>query len=139
VIALLLATADAALVLLGADGTLRLGHAPLHALAMGFFGGLLFAMATRVICGHGASGRADRYVWVLFWVLQGAVLLRLAASVWPPHSALLSAARRGHLVRGLDALVSAPSADPAPAAPRWAPRLTVPSFRPAIVRVVTPP
>jgi uncharacterized protein involved in response to NO len=93
VIALLLAAADAALVLLGTDGTLRLGHAPLHALTMGFLGGLLFAMATRVICGHGGIPvAADRYVWVLFWVLQGAVLLRLAASVWPPHSALLSAA-----------------------------------------------
>jgi uncharacterized protein involved in response to NO len=60
---------------------------------MGFLGGLLFAMATRVICGHGGIPVvADRYVWALFWVLQGAVLLRLAASVWPPHSALLSAA-----------------------------------------------
>lgn len=93
VIALLLATADAALVLLGADGTLRLGHAPLHALTMGFLGGLLFAMATRVICGHGGIPVvADRTVWALFWVLQAAVLLRLAASVWPAYSAGLSAA-----------------------------------------------
>ena len=93
VIALLLSTADAALVLLGADGALRLGLAPLHALTMGFLGGLLFAMATRVICGHGGIPVvADRYVWALFWVLQAAVLLRLAASVWPAHSAVLSAA-----------------------------------------------
>ena len=94
VIALLLATADAVLVLLLDGGaTVRLGYAPLHALTMGFLGGLLFAMATRVICGHGGIAVvADRYVWTLFWVLQAAVLLRLAASVWPPYSALLSAA-----------------------------------------------
>lgn len=93
VIALLLATADAALVLLGGDATLRLGVAPLHALTMGFLGGLLFAMATRVICGHGGIPVvADGYVWLLFWVLQVAVLLRVAALVWPPISAALSAA-----------------------------------------------
>jgi uncharacterized protein involved in response to NO len=93
VIALLLATADAALALLGGDTTLRLGLAPLHALTMGFLGGLLFAMATRVICGHGGIPVvADGYVWSLFWVLQVAVLLRVVASVWPPYSAALSAA-----------------------------------------------
>jgi uncharacterized protein involved in response to NO len=60
---------------------------------MGFLGGLLFAMATRVICGHGGIPVvADRAVWTLFWVLQAAVLLRVAASVWPPHAAALSTA-----------------------------------------------
>ena len=93
VIALLLATADAALALLGGDATVRLGLAPLHALTMGFLGGLLFAMATRVTCGHGGIPVvADGYVWSLFWVLQVAVLLRVVASVWPPHSAVLSTA-----------------------------------------------
>lgn len=93
VLAMLLATADAALVLLGGDLAPRLGLAPLHALTMGFLGGLLFAMATRVICGHGGIPVvADRWVWTLFWVLQAAVLLRIAASVWPSHSAALSAA-----------------------------------------------
>jgi uncharacterized protein involved in response to NO len=93
VLALLLATADAALVLLGGDVALRLGLAPLHALTMGFLGGLLFAMATRVIRGHGGIPVvADGYVWSLFWVLQLAVLLRVAASVWPTYSAALSAA-----------------------------------------------
>lgn len=93
VIALLLAAADAALVLLGGDAPVRLGLASLHALTMGFLGGLLFAMATRVTCGHGGVPVvADGYVWSLFWILQVAVLLRLAASVWPLHSALLSAA-----------------------------------------------
>lgn len=92
-IALLLAAADAALVLLDGDAAVRLGLAPMHALTMGFLGGLLFAMATRVTCGHGGIPvAADRYVWTLFWILQAAVLLRLAASVWPPHAAPLSAA-----------------------------------------------
>lgn len=93
VLALLLATADAALVLLEPGSGIRLGLAPLHALTMGFLGGLLFAMATRVICGHGGIAVvADRAVWTLFWVLQAAVLLRVAGSVWPPHAAALSAA-----------------------------------------------
>jgi uncharacterized protein involved in response to NO len=93
VVALLLATADAALVLLDGVAAVRLGLAPLHALTMGFLGGLLFAMATRVIRGHGGIAVvADGYVWALFWVLQVAVVLRLAASVWPAHSAVLSAA-----------------------------------------------
>jgi uncharacterized protein involved in response to NO len=93
VIALLLATADAALVLLDLGPGVRLGLAPLHALTMGFLGGLLFAMATRVICGHGGIPVvADRLVWSLFWVLQAAVLLRVAASASTARSAELSAA-----------------------------------------------
>lgn len=92
VLALLLATADAGLVLLGEHGV-RLGLAPLHALTMGFLGGLLFAMATRVICAHGGiPAVADDLVWTLFWGLQAATLLRLGASVWPAASATLSGA-----------------------------------------------
>lgn len=93
VIALLLATADALLVLLGVDAGARLGLAPLHALTMGFLGGLLFAMATRVICGHGGIPVvADRLAWSLFWILQVAVLLRVAASAGTAHASALSAA-----------------------------------------------
>ena len=94
VIALLLAVADALLLLLAnGDIQIRLGYAPLHALTMGFLGGLLFAMATRVICGHGGIPVvADRFVWALFWVLQAATLLRLVASMWPGYAAPLSAA-----------------------------------------------
>jgi uncharacterized protein involved in response to NO len=92
-LALLLAAADAALVLWTEAPALRLGLAPLHALTMGFLGGLLFAMATRVICGHGGLPVvADRVAWTLFWVLQAAVVLRLVASVWPAYAAALSAA-----------------------------------------------
>lgn len=56
---------------------------PLHALTMGFLGSVLIAMATRVSCGHGGRTlAADDLAWALFWVLQGAVLLRLVAVVW---------------------------------------------------------
>ena len=56
---------------------------PLHALTMGFLGSVLIAMATRVSCGHGGRTlAADDLAWALFWLLQGAVLLRLVAAVW---------------------------------------------------------
>jgi uncharacterized protein involved in response to NO len=61
-----------------------LGLAPLHALTMGYLGSTLLAMATRVTAGH--SGRplaADDIAWALFWILQIAVLLRLAGALWP--------------------------------------------------------
>ena len=91
-IALVLASADAiAVLVLDAPGT-RLGLAPLHALTMGFLGGLLYAMATRVISGHGGLPlTADAFVWRLFWLLQGATVLRLVASVLPTYAAALSA------------------------------------------------
>ena len=50
-------------------------------------------MATRVISGHGGIPLvADELVWRLFWALQLATLLRLAAAVWPAYGAILSAA-----------------------------------------------
>jgi uncharacterized protein involved in response to NO len=61
-----------------------LGLAPLHALTMGYLGATLFAMATRVASGH--SGRplaADNIAWVLYWVVQLAVLLRVVSALWP--------------------------------------------------------
>lgn len=64
------------------DGALTLGVAPLHAYTMGFLGSTLIAMATRVSCGQG--GRvlsADDFVWRLFWVLQAAVVARVAAGI----------------------------------------------------------
>lgn len=64
------------------------GQAPLHALTMGFLVSTLLAMATRVACGHsGRPLRLDAWGWQLFWVLQLAVLLRLAAAVWPASAA----------------------------------------------------
>ena len=63
-------------------GTGTLGLGALHALTMGCLASLMLAMVTRVSCGH--SGRAlvaDRIAWTLFWLLQAATLLRIAASV----------------------------------------------------------
>lgn len=63
-----------------------LGLAPTHAMTMGYLGATLFAMGTRVASGH--SGRtlaADNLAWALYWVLQGAVLLRVLAALRPPH------------------------------------------------------
>jgi uncharacterized protein involved in response to NO len=81
-IALLLAATDAGLRLaLGAGG---LGLAPLHALTLGMLGSLLFAMVTRVIRGHGGIALvADDLVWILFWLLQVATLLRIASPLIP--------------------------------------------------------
>ena len=74
-----------------ATGT-SLGHAPVHALALGFCGSLMIAMVSRVTFGH--SGRtlaADRFTWGLFVLLQAAVVLRVGASLWP-HPALMALA-----------------------------------------------
>lgn len=63
-------------------GTPVLGLGALHALTMGCLGSLMLAMVTRVSCGH--SGRtlvADDFVWALFWLLQVAVVLRIAAAM----------------------------------------------------------
>jgi uncharacterized protein involved in response to NO len=59
-----------------------LGLGALHAMTMGCLGSLLLAMVTRVSCGH--SGRpliADNLIWSLFWLLQGAVVLRIASAL----------------------------------------------------------
>ncbi len=56
--------------------------AGLHALAMGGLGSLMLAMVTRVSAAH--SGRpqvADNLVWTLFWLLQAATVLRIAATL----------------------------------------------------------
>jgi uncharacterized protein involved in response to NO len=66
------------------DGTLSLGLAPLHALTMGYLGATLVAMTTRVSAGHGGRPlAADDIAWWLYWLLQAAVLLRVAAALWP--------------------------------------------------------
>lgn len=64
-----------------------LGLAPLHALTMGFFGSVAFAMVTRVTAGHGGrSLAADDLIWALFWTLQAAVLARILAAAWPAQA-----------------------------------------------------
>ena len=79
-IALLYSAASQAIWLLTGQALLGLGA--LHALSMGFLGSLMLAMVTRVSCGHGGRSLvADDLVWAMFWALQVAVLLRLAAAV----------------------------------------------------------
>jgi len=81
-IALALYAWNQAMVLAGMPAA-GIGLAPLHALTMGFFVGVAFAMVTRVTAGH--SGRqllADALTWRLFCTLQVAVLLRLHSEVW---------------------------------------------------------
>ncbi|MEO6031987.1 MAG: NnrS family protein, partial [Burkholderiaceae bacterium] len=53
-----------------------------HALTMGFFGSTKLAMVARVACAQ--SGRtvvADSLLWSLFWVLQIAVVARVASEL----------------------------------------------------------
>jgi uncharacterized protein involved in response to NO len=65
-------------------GGRALGLAPLHALTMGYLGGTLMAMTTRVVAGHsGRAVAADATAWVLFGLAQGAALLRVVAALWP--------------------------------------------------------
>jgi uncharacterized protein involved in response to NO len=55
--------------------------AGLHAVTMGSLGSLMVAMVTRVTCGHGGRALvADNVVWTLYWTLQVATVLRLAAA-----------------------------------------------------------
>jgi uncharacterized protein involved in response to NO len=64
------------------DGRLILGRAPLHALAIGFFGSMLVAMVTRVTQGH--SGRPlemGAVPWVCFALLQIVAVVRIGAEL----------------------------------------------------------
>jgi uncharacterized protein involved in response to NO len=68
-----------------------LGRAPLHALGLGFVGGMLIAMVTRVTLGH--SGRPlalDGFTWGLFLAVQVAAVLRVGAEFMPFAAAWLS-------------------------------------------------
>jgi uncharacterized protein involved in response to NO len=61
---------------------LYLGHAPLHALALGYFTTILIGFGTRVLLGH--SGRqpiADKYSTMLFGLIQLMTLMRVSADV----------------------------------------------------------
>jgi uncharacterized protein involved in response to NO len=76
-----------------ASGEFLVGRAPVHALTVGYFGSLLVAMVTRVTLGH--SGRPlamGRIPWLCFVLLQGVVLLRIAAELLPNQPAWLAAA-----------------------------------------------
>ena len=61
-----------------------LGAAPVHALALGWMGSTIFAMASRVAGAFGGQAQAaDRVAWRLFALVQAAVLARVAAALWP--------------------------------------------------------
>jgi uncharacterized protein involved in response to NO len=63
-------------------GTTTLGLAPLHAMTMGYLGCTMYAMVTRISCGHGGrTESADNLAWLLYWVLQVAVVLRVGAAL----------------------------------------------------------
>lgn len=66
------------------DEQAALGLAPLHALTMGFLGGTLIAMVTRVTASHsGRPAAVDGVAWGLYLVLQVAAVLRVGAALWP--------------------------------------------------------
>jgi uncharacterized protein involved in response to NO len=76
---LLQALRDGAFALTG-DWTL--GRAPIHALGMGFFGGMLVAMVTRVTMGHsGRPLRMDRVTLACFVALQLGAASRVLSEV----------------------------------------------------------
>jgi uncharacterized protein involved in response to NO len=63
-------------------GEWALGRAPIHALGMGYFAGMLIAMVTRVTMGH--SGRPlamDRIPFGCFLGVQAAAALRVASEI----------------------------------------------------------
>ncbi|HET8940604.1 MAG TPA: NnrS family protein [Rudaea sp.] len=64
------------------DGGWILGRAPLHALAIGFFGSMLVAMVTRVTMGHsGRPMQMGKVAWLCFVLLQIVTLLRIRAEL----------------------------------------------------------
>jgi uncharacterized protein involved in response to NO len=69
-------------VIYASSGHLLLGRAPLHTLAIGYFGSMMVAMVTRVTQGH--SGRPlqmGAVAWLCFGLLQIVVLLRIRAEL----------------------------------------------------------
>lgn len=65
-------------------GTDVLGRAPLHALGIGFFTGMVVAMASRVTLGHsGRTLQADRLTWATLMGVNIAAVLRIAGELWP--------------------------------------------------------
>ncbi|WP_298825696.1 NnrS family protein [uncultured Piscinibacter sp.] len=71
-------------------GTQALGLAAPHAFTIGFLGSTMLAMTSRIASGQaGRTLAADDLAWALFLVLQLAVLLRMAATLWPAAEATL--------------------------------------------------
>lgn len=86
-------------VVFAVSGHFVLGHAPLHALAIGFFGSMLVAMVTRVT--HGHAGRPlvmGAVPWLCFGVLQVVTVVRIVAEVAPDMYLWLVIAGAGWLL-----------------------------------------
>lgn len=70
-------------------GEWALGRAPIHALGVGYFGGMLIAMVTRVTMGH--SGRPlamDRAAFACFVAVQAAAVARVASEIAAAQAAV---------------------------------------------------
>ncbi|GJL73460.1 MAG: hypothetical protein NMNS01_26590 [Nitrosomonas sp.] len=84
VLSMLLYGLQSLILMQGESKAMLFGLAPLHALAIGFFAGMVLGMASRVTIGH--SGRPlvlDNFTWLLFIGFQGAALLRVTADIVP--------------------------------------------------------
>ncbi len=84
---------------MAATGEFALGRAPIHALAIGFFGSLLVAMVTRVTQGH--SGRPlamPAVAWFAFVAIQLVAVTRVVAELMPDYWAWQAAAALGWLL-----------------------------------------
>jgi uncharacterized protein involved in response to NO len=77
------------------SGQVQLHLGALHALGMGCLGSLMLAMVTRISAARsGRAVRAEGLLTGLFWALQAATLLRIAATLnfWPGQTLLTLAA-----------------------------------------------
>ena len=86
----LLATAHACQALGAVAWAAALETAAVHALTLGYLGGILFAMVTRIAAGQ--SGRrvtGDALAWRLWLLTQFVALARVAAALWPAGASVL--------------------------------------------------
>lgn len=84
---------------LATGGAAVLGRAPLHTLAIGFFGSMLVGMVTRVTHGHAGRPLQMGFVpWLCFVLLQVVVIVRIVAEVAPDMYWWLVVAAAGWLV-----------------------------------------
>jgi uncharacterized protein involved in response to NO len=82
------------LVFFASDGELLIfGHAPLHALAIGYFASMVLGMASRVTLGHSGHPLVlDKLSWLLFIGFQAAALFRILPDLLPAAASLAPAA-----------------------------------------------
>ena len=86
-------------IVLATGGGYVLGRAPLHALAIGFFGSMLVGMVTRVTHGHAGRPLEMGFVpWLCFGLLQVVAVVRIVAEVAPDMYLWLVIAGAGWLL-----------------------------------------